>query len=403
MWTVRPVVGDYAPGQAPKLPRLPDLAARQAVRAAPGPREPSPESSLPDSSLPESSLPDSSLPESSFPESSLPEFSLPEFSLPEFSEQSDNEMEDDNTAEAESENGEEEDHDMDDEHSADGGPAKSEPAALPSADGEESDDEPLTADSQWPRRPSRRKVLRLAMCSDLEDGIAQERFPPSTAKNVILNALASSRFLIEVGESVVHPKDMGIDSNGRLFKIDSDCPRPDYREAFCEMLTILHKNWIYEDIRKQMQVYIDASDPGFFGDFTEKETKDLRSLVEAVLREPYIGIPKLRAVSTECEKVVANLDKTISLVNAVKQDLLDTGSTSLKRWNQLQSIGWPFSWRLKQLADGSADPTTRDNIKEIVRDMTQEAWSYQAPLGLALKLMRDLEIEIDQISVTIGH
>ncbi|KAK3299179.1 uncharacterized protein B0H64DRAFT_294212, partial [Chaetomium fimeti] len=149
----------------------------------------------------------------------------------------------------------------------------------------------------------------------------------------------------------------------------------------------------YKEIREHMQTYITARDTDYFSECTHQETANLASLIETVLQEKDIGLATLETVAAECEKVAVTLDKTITLVNAVKQDILDTGSTSLRRWNQLQSMEWNVC-RLRHLAEGVPGVPTAAIIDEMVEDITRDVSAWQARLGLTLKLTRDLELAI---------
>ncbi|EAQ90714.1 predicted protein [Chaetomium globosum CBS 148.51] len=139
-----------------------------------------------------------------------------------------------------------------------------------------------------------------------------------------------------------------------------------------------------------------ARDVDYFNDCAHQETEGLASLIKKALRKKTIGIYELQSVATECQKTVEALDKTITLVIVVKQDLLDTGSTSLKRWNQLQSTGL-HECLLEYRDHGGLDAPTSAVMKKMVEDVSQAVSGWQARLGLTLKLARDLELAIGEL------
>ncbi|KAH6636813.1 hypothetical protein F5144DRAFT_628805 [Chaetomium tenue] len=261
---------------------------------------------------------------------------------------------------------------------------------------ERPNEELLEAASWWPHSPSKKEIARLTECPGLDDDLSKGRFPKSTTRDVLMNALASVRFLKEIDEDRIGHGDIGIDSEGRLFRFDPDRHRRDYRTQFGTMVWKLKHNPAYKEIRKQMLAYLTARDFDYFNDCAHQETEDLASLINKVLRKKTIGIYKLQSVATECQKTVEALDKTITLVIVVKQDLLDTGSTSLKRWNQLQSTGL-HECLLEYRDHGGLDAPTPAVMNKMVEDVSQAVSGWQARLGLTLKLARDLELAIGEL------
>lgn len=211
-----------------------------------------------------------------------------------------------------------------------------------------------------------------------------------------MNALASIRFLKEIDEDRIDHGDIGIDSEGRLFRFDPDRHRRDYRTQFGTMVWKLKHSPAYKVIREQMPAYLTARDVDYFNDCAHQEAEGLTSLIKKALRKKTIGIYELQSVATECQKTVEALDKTITLVIVMKQDLLDTGSTSLKRWNQLQSTGL-HECLLEYRDHGGLDAPTSAVMKKMVEDVSQVVSGWQARLGLTLKLARDLELAIGEL------
>jgi hypothetical protein len=308
---------------------------------------------------------------------------------------------DDNSAGGESGNEEQDGEDVEDEDAGRDGSTENGPADDDSQDGVLLRG-PLSADSPWPYQPARTEISKLATCLDLDDSTANGLLPRPTARDAIVNALASVKFLTGLGRSALLPSQLGIDSAGRLFKVGSSEWQRNYRDEFCDLVRVLKENReeteIKAEIKQHLQTYADIGWSGYLSDCTGEETEPLLSLIETVLKESDFGVSRLGAVLAECKKAAAAMDKTVSLVNGVKQDLLDTGSTSMKRWHQLKKIRWlrPFRWP-SQLTD-----LTPDGIRNLVQEKTDWSERSQGSLGLTLKLKRELVCAIEQLHYLAG-
>ncbi|KAL2170988.1 hypothetical protein VTG60DRAFT_4003 [Thermothelomyces hinnuleus] len=179
---------------------------------------------------------------------------------------------------------------------------------------------PLGAGSPWPNWPSRKTILQLAQCTGLDSKTNRGLLPDPTARDVIVNALASVQFLKAVGQSPVNPDAIGVDSAGRLFKVSASYDeRNNYRADFCDMVANLEKRARHGEIRDQMEAYLTAMDDCIHNEYgTSDHTNDLVSLVSDVVQKKNFRVPELKRVLAECEKVVASLDKTLPLFVAVK-------------------------------------------------------------------------------------
>jgi hypothetical protein len=302
------------------------------------------------------------------------------------------------------EDDETDDHTMEDVPAAENVPAESEPVDSQhsdedlddeesneeESDEEGSDKEPLEAASRWPSSPSKQEIARLTKCSGLDDDTSKGRLPVSTARDAVVNALASVKFLREIGEAPLNPNDIGIASDGCLFKI-SGRSRRNHRLDFSAMVSNLQENTKYEEIRGQMRAYMAAEMNICF-----RDTEELASLIRTMLQTKAIGIPKLESVAAKCREVVVVVDEIITLLSAVKLDLLDTGSTSLKRWNELQSTQWHI-WLPDHLMSGAVDIPAPANIDQMVEGLTYYVSILRERLGATLKLTRDLEFAIAHI------
>ncbi|KAK4039445.1 hypothetical protein C8A01DRAFT_36572 [Parachaetomium inaequale] len=311
-------------------------------------------------------------------------------------------MEDDDTAEEESENGEAEDHEMGDGNAAvDDGAAGNEAVAPGSSTDDKPDEEPLKADSPWPDEPSREMVLRLAECSWLDERLASGQRPDPTARDAIMSAFSSLHFLDCLKGSALNSDNLGIDHAGHVFEIRPDgWVQRDYRRDFSDLRSTLRRKAsdasATDEIRKQIRTYMDFDATGLLWESADVETENLVRLVRDMVRQNDFAVPKLKSIRAECEKAMAEMGKTVALANAVKQDLLDTGSTSLKRWKQLRSIGRRLGWSIGRMAVPEM-PTPKD-IDELVEDITQDSASYHRCFGYTLKLKWDLDSAIDDLS-----
>ncbi|AEO56110.1 hypothetical protein MYCTH_2300650 [Thermothelomyces thermophilus ATCC 42464] len=160
------------------------------------------------------------------------------------------------------------------------------------------------------------------------------------------------------------------------------------------MVADLEKRVRHGKIEDQMKAYLSAMDACGDNEYgTDDLTGKLGCLVSDVLRNKDFSVPILERVVAECEKVVASLDETLSLFVAVKQDLLETGSTSLKRLNRL----WENKW-LAQTHSDLLDVNTQEDVDSLRQALTRITLCYYGPLGHAQELMRNLKLEIHEAS-----
>jgi hypothetical protein len=264
------------------------------------------------------------------------------------------------------------------------------------SDGKSEVETTWTAESRWANSPSKEAVRRLVDCVGLEDNVLDGWSSDLTARDVILNAVASVRFLERVGSSAIHPDSIGIDSDGRLCKVPTHNAiwHTDYRAEFCEVISTLQKNQrqapTKEKIRGLMKAYLNLEDDDFFEDTTGDETSGLRSLIRALVLKQDFGVLDLKPVLAECKAAAKRMDSAVLLVNAVRQDLIDTGSTSLSRWERVKGMDWPL-WGVPALL-------TCENAKTDVETMADNLSTYQTVLGLTMKLKADLVVAIDKLA-----
>ncbi|KAL2160600.1 hypothetical protein VTH06DRAFT_1288 [Thermothelomyces fergusii] len=306
----------------------------------------------------------------------------------------------------ESQNSETEDEEMEDvdsegsmttENKEDGRPATGQASTKKSLHAsqsarEESAGTPLSASSPWPCQPSRRMIQQLAQCTGLDNWVGQGTLPGRTARDVIVTALASVSFLEALGQSPVNPDDIGIDSDGRLFQVRNSSDEHDnYRADFFNMVKARRNRQGLEFVIDAMQAYSSAMDDCWLNKYgTYHLTNELETLVADVLAKKDFDISVLKRVLTESEKVVAKLEKTLSMFVAVKQDLLETGSTSVARWNQLREAKWFGKYKSHLL-----EVKTKEDMDRLCHELSQICLSYYGPLGHAQELMSELDYAVN--------
>jgi hypothetical protein len=318
-------------------------------------------------------------------------------------EQEGSEMEDGSTAGGESENGEQEVEDSNNDAVADGNAVRQGSAAHTPADDNSLKGLALAgklkADSGWPREPKREEISQLATCLDHNEYSIFGGLLEPTARDAIRNAVASVKFLNELGQTSVHPNDLGIDSAGCLFKIGCRRSTRNYASEFRDMVRALEKNGeetaVKRKVKNVLQAYLDIGDVRFV-DASEGETGNLLSLVETVVKEGSFGLPGAKSVLAECEKTLAKMNSTLALINAVQLDLLETGSTSLTRLNRLCELGYHFvEWKAEDRTSGDFQNLTPHGIHRLIRHIVESVSAYQEALGVTLRLKRDLQTAID--------
>ncbi|KAL2179241.1 uncharacterized protein P884DRAFT_196403 [Thermothelomyces heterothallicus CBS 202.75] len=161
------------------------------------------------------------------------------------------------------------------------------------------------------------------------------------------------------------------------------------------MVADLEKRVRHGEIEDQMKAYLSAMDACGENEYgTDHLTGNLRCLVSDVLQNKDISVPILERVVADCARVVASLDEALSLFVAVKQDLLETGSTSLKRLNRLRENKW-----LALCHSHLLDVKTQEDVDSLRQALTRISLCYYGPLGHAQELMRNLKLEIHEASM----
>ena len=219
--------------------------------------------------------------------------------------------------------------------------------------------------------------------------------PVPTVREVRLNAMASVRFLEELGESMVDSSSMGIDYAGRLFQIRHRPRQHNFREAFIGVVLDIRTQVELRDQMKKVQNTLAAiTDWGNEHDCLRRSLPELLELdkcARVMMEETKFSISKLESIMTGSEKAVKELDRIISVVNSVKQDLIDTGSTTLSRWNELKTMEWFFTEWLRSRIDGMV----LNELRKLAQSMAELLMPWQRLLGLAMNLKERAEEAID--------
>ncbi|KAG7288748.1 hypothetical protein NEMBOFW57_005105 [Staphylotrichum longicolle] len=108
----------------------------------------------------------------------------------------------------------------------------------------------------------------------------------------------------------------------------------------------------------------------------------LHELVGERLDDLRFEVVELQQIRDECNEVIKEMNRVISALTTVKQDLVDTGSTSMKRWNELRRMsGWS-----SMAASRGGNEISPDDIADVVRDFESYLKPYQRLLGMTVHL-----------------
>jgi hypothetical protein len=205
--------------------------------------------------------------------------------------------------------------------------------------------------------------------------------------------MTSVRFLDQLGIMDIDSSNFGIDSDGRLhpFRQGSRSWRPaDYREVFCDMISRVKKKLEQREPTQKIRALLKAVDY-FGGDIRDEEhlpkVTQFQDCAKAMLEERSFDMHKLESLFAACMPAVKELDEVISFVNGVRQDLVETGSTSLSKWAKLKGMTWVVS-----LDMGRMDP---DHIGQLTQDIAEQLSPYMRLLGQALTLKYEIEVVFD--------
>ncbi|KAK4154587.1 hypothetical protein C8A00DRAFT_14294 [Chaetomidium leptoderma] len=290
-------------------------------------------------------------------------------------------------------NEDDENHDMGDNDSVGGVSTVNEPA----------DHEPLEAGACWDAVPDRKKILRLAEIwgsKDLNGGY--ETLLQPTARDVVFTAMASVQFLEDIGEDAIDQSKIGIDRAGGLIKLKS--PRTkDFRKDFSDMVSELARELGLrkprEAIKQKMKAYIRANEeaPLPKGRCLLIKHRDLEAML--CLRELVLdtffgwlsGINNLHSVLDQCEEAVSELKSIISPITAVRQDLVDKGTSD--RWDDMRKTMPPV-----RLTAEAKEMRQNNNVDGLIGTMTSDLMPYQSVLERTIKLGDDLRAAIEEFA-----
>ncbi|KAK4104035.1 hypothetical protein N658DRAFT_239751 [Parathielavia hyrcaniae] len=208
----------------------------------------------------------------------------------------------------------------------------------------------LTTGSQWPLALSTTDIRGLAEIWAAGDFHRKTSEFVPTARDVAVTAMASVDFVQSLEGGTVHASSIGIDHAGRLFQKPKNFVGEDFWEDFCEMVNELREKSLQLTVKDRIVTLI-----GIFLEFksdydrlNNSESKYallcLFKVVEGLKKGDGVqSTGRLEEVHDECQKVCEVLNKVISAIDVVQQDLIDTGSTSLQRWNRSRKIQGAFA------------------------------------------------------------
>lgn len=259
--------------------------------------------------------------------------------------------------------------------------------------------EPLKAGSLWNSDPSREQILLLANCRGLDDFEADGGKPNLTARDVLLSAMASVKFIRDL-DGTICADDIGIDYAGRLFNLDTD-EKTNFYGDFFDMISKFTIN-----LRQGKQMEMGRSKLAAFAEYAlgkqmagldsrEKTieyervpaTKTLQTCAAVMAKDSSLDIDKLKSALIQCKEAVAELEAVVTVVNTVTQDLIETKSTSLDRWGKLKDMAWLFQVEESALLD----EMLQRGIDEFIDATASNLAPYQRFLRRALTLQEDLD------------
>lgn len=124
-------------------------------------------------------------------------------------------------------------------------------------------------------------------------------------------------------------------------------------------------------------------------DFSWGNVELLQNAVEDVLDSRHYSEDTVRRFRDQCEQGVKELDAVVTLVSAVKQDLADTGSTTLDRWQKFKAVATDL------FGDGAdIDAMIPNDVSRLVERITRQPDECHRVLGHAKSLKRGLEWEV---------
>ncbi|GAB1314065.1 hypothetical protein MFIFM68171_04275 [Madurella fahalii] len=250
--------------------------------------------------------------------------------------------------------------------------------------------EPLNAGSLWDYRPDRKKILLLAQCQGLDGFFGDGGGFRPTARDVLLSAMASVDFLKDLGNRTIHADEIGIDDAGRLFHIGSRSSQNNFRTDFSDMVPAFRKNRMLqkqaEAIWPKLAAFVEYTqwEPLLQGENRLPAVQKLQTCVAAMERSTSFDTDELLA---QCCDAVDELERVVTVVNTVKQDFIETNSTSLDRWKKLKGLAWVFT----EKDSAGLEEMLQGGVFYFTMALTCHLQPYQKFLRHAITLKEDIE------------
>ncbi len=272
------------------------------------------------------------------------------------------------------------------------------------SDHEEPEEVSLKADSPWTNtNPEREEILRLRRLWAPKDLPPRRALPGPTARDVAFTAFSSVQFLRDLQGTSINKSEIGIDHAGRLFDLQTG--GKNFHKDFDDMVMEIRRDSQSQPSRKRIEKtlkeHIDAEEemPWMEGVcHGEDAYSSLLVCARAVVEAQRFEIRDLQRVRTKCAKLMEEMQKVISIANAVVLDLKDTGSTTSNRWNALVRMeDKPLD--VESVVAGNQIP--RRGLRKTIRVLESFTRPYQKFLGRTLHLDDCLKVAIEELGLPV--
>lgn len=239
--------------------------------------------------------------------------------------------------------------------------------------------------------PEREQILRLARSPELNNIRLDGLVPDPTVRDVIVSAMNSVKFLEELGDETITSKDVGIDHAGRLCVrpgwVDMDL-RNDFHDAVVKIRGTLSRRQAVAKLRPYMEAIVEDNWILYVIDAGYKETNALLSSIDDLMCASRFDLDGLEKLSAVRKQAVVELEEIANLLILLKHDLLETGTTTVSRWNRLKSMDTRY-WR--EACSETGDLAGEDGRQKLIEKIDGLHPDWQKLMVLVMNLEAPLE------------
>ncbi|KAK4163601.1 hypothetical protein QBC43DRAFT_370591 [Cladorrhinum sp. PSN259] len=254
------------------------------------------------------------------------------------------------------------------------------------------------------------RIRTIAASSAAKEYIEDSQPPIHIDREIVKNMLASTAFLERYGDvKSIDPREIGINCVGHLFLPLVDAVyKQDLREEFTQLSDALRKEKQQHSILRELNPLLESFTSKYGSDPQYEMQGAVLALTQPATHTVHNGPPvksiqdKLALLLRRAQDEEKQLRCLLNDIIVVRQDLLDTGSVSIKRWKRMESEvsrRWLYfgSW-WENLLRAGWDGGNETKTKEVVAKLEQLIEFAVPRLGLVSAIGKAAEKAVGRLN-----